>query len=192
MRIIASTNRDLEAKIKDNSFREDLFYRLNVLSLHMPPLEERPEDVPCWWSIFSPSSSRNSTNRPKQLQWNSCTGSCLIRGAENVRELENVIGRAVLLSPGDEIHPEDLDWKPASEDECLVPKDFMWLSYKEAKRWCWSDSITSMSQALLLRNNSNVTRAAKDCGLERQALQQVMRRYGIKSKDFQPSDDDVG
>lgn len=192
VRIIASTNRDLEAKIRDNSFREDLFYRLNVLSLHMPPLRKRPEDVPLLVEHFLAKFLKEFHKPPKTVAVELLHRFMSHPWRGNVRELENVIGRAVLLSPGDVIYPEDLDWKPGTEDGCLVPKDFMWLSYKEAKAMVLERFNHEYVSNLLLRNNSNVTRAAKDCGLERQALQQVMRRYGIKSKDFQQGDDEIG
>ncbi len=102
----------------------------------------------------------------------------------NVRELQNTVSRAVLLSPSEEIQPEDIEWDKESSSECLVAEDIERLQYKEAKAAVLERFHLEYLGSLLTRNSSNVTRAAKECGMERQALQQIMRRYGIKSKDF--------
>jgi DNA-binding NtrC family response regulator len=189
VRIIASTNRDLEAKIKDGSFREDLFYRLNVLSLQMPPLRERSEDIPLLVEHLLAKFIKEFNKRPKSVAVELMHKFMSYQWRGNVRELENVISRAVLLAPEDTIRPEDVDWLPDPGDDCLMPKDFMSLPYKDAKARVLERFNREYISSLLLRHNSNVTRAAKECGLERQALQQVMRRYGIKSKSFQSDDD---
>lgn len=190
-RIIASTNRDLEAKIRENSFREDLFYRLNVFSLQMPPLRDRIDDVPLLvehllTKFLKEFSKPTKTVAPELMRM---FMSHTWRG--NVRELENVISRAALLAPGDIIHPEDVEWEPTLDERCLVPNDFMGLPYKEAKAKVVERFNREYISKLLMRHNSNVTRAAKECGLERQALQQVMRRYGIKSRDFQSDSEQI-
>jgi DNA-binding NtrC family response regulator len=189
VRIIASTNQDLEAKIKNGLFREDLFYRLNVMSLHMPPLRERTEDIPLlidhFLERFSTEFHRQSKNIPptvmKRLMNHPWRG--------NVRELENVISRAVLLSPDTVIRTEDLGLGLAESDECLMKPEFSSLPYKEAKSRVLDRFHQEYLTSLLSRTSGNVTRAAKDCGLERQALQQVMRRYGVKSKRFHSEDE---
>ncbi len=192
VRIIASTNRDLEAKIRDNTFREDLFYRLNVLSLQMPPLRERAEDVPLLVEYLLAKFLKEFKKPQKTVAVELMHKFMSHPWRGNVRELENVISRAVLLSAGDVIQQEDVDWKPAPEEDCLVPKDLMELHYKDAKAKVLERFNREYLSSLLLRHSSNVTRAAKECGLERQALQQVMRRYGIKSKSFQADDEQSG
>ncbi|MBI5250359.1 MAG: sigma-54-dependent Fis family transcriptional regulator [Desulfomonile tiedjei] len=191
VRIIASTNRDLEAKIQDGSFREDLFYRLNVLSLQMPPLRERAEDVPLLVEYLLTKFLKEFKKPKKTVAVELMHRFISHPWRGNVRELENVISRAVLLTPGDIISPEDVDWEPATQEDCLVPSDFMELPYKDAKATVLERFNREYISRLLMRHNSNVTRAAKECGLERQALQQVMRRYGIKSKSFQVDDDQI-
>jgi DNA-binding NtrC family response regulator len=189
VRIIASTNRDLAQKIQENLFREDLFYRLNVLSLQMPPLRERPEDIPLLVDHFLKRfcAEFNTVSKTVSPQLMHALLTHPWRG--NVRELENVVSRAVLLAKGPEISPEDIDWKEDISTECLVSESVRELPYKEAKARVLERFNKEYLSALLVRHNSNVTRAAKECGLERQALQQVMRRYGIKSKDFAPTED---
>jgi len=104
----------------------------------------------------------------------------------NVRELENLIVQSILFSPSDTVRPEDVRQKrtlrePGSRAENGADTD---LPYKTAKEKLLKEFNQSYIGALLTRTGGNVTRAAKLCGMERQALQQVMRRYGISAEDF--------
>jgi DNA-binding NtrC family response regulator len=180
VRIIASTNRDLAAKIKDQTFREDLFYRLNVMSLEMPPLRERREDILLlanhFLQRFCVEYDAKKTLDPdvmSRLMHHPWPG--------NVRELENTMRRAVLLAPGPVIQPDDAALDGGPVPECLVSGDIQNLPYKEAKATVLERFHQEYLSDLLERNQRNVTKAAKGCGLERQALQQIMRRYGVKS-----------
>jgi len=185
VRIIASTNQDLERKIRENLFREDLFYRLNVVSLQLPPLRDRPEDIPLLVQHFLDRYCKEF-RRPTKTVSPALMGRFMShRWRGNVRELENVISRSVLLSPGEEIRPEDIDWVSTPDQDCLVSDEVIGLTYKEAKTRVLERFHREYLSGVLSRHNGNVTRAAKDCGLERQALQQVMRRYGIKARDSQ-------
>jgi DNA-binding NtrC family response regulator len=188
VRIIASTNQDLAAKINAGFFREDLFYRLNVMSLQMPPLRERQEDIPLLVDHFlnrfcAEFKKETKTVGPSLMQE---LVSYPWRG--NVRELENVISRAVLLSAGTVIQPEDLQMDLSDSADCLVTGNVKELPYKQAKASVLDRFNREYLTDLLARNRGNVTKAAKECGLERQALQQILRRYGIKSRDFQASE----
>lgn len=189
VRIIASTNQDLAAKIRENLFREDLFYRLNVLSLQLPPLRERPEDVPLLVDHFLGKFCREYGKKPKTVAPSLMHRFLTHPWKGNVRELENTVSRAVLLSAGSEIQAEDIEWETETAADCLVSEALKDLPYKEAKARVLERFHHEYLSDVLVRNNSNVTKAAKACGLERQALQQVMRRYGIKPKDFQPTED---
>ncbi|MBI5570399.1 MAG: sigma-54-dependent Fis family transcriptional regulator [Desulfomonile tiedjei] len=189
VRIIASTNQDLGTKIQENLFREDLFYRLNVVAIHMPPLRERTEDIPLLVEHFlkrfcQEFKKRSMTVTPELM---SRFMNHAWRG--NVRELENVLSRAVLLSPSPEIRPEDVGWEAVAEKGCLVPNTVGLLPYKEAKVQVLERFHSQYLSDVLARNHGNVTKAARECGLERQALQQVMRRYGITSREFQTEED---
>ena len=102
----------------------------------------------------------------------------------NVREMENLIMQGILFSPGDEIRPRDVGLKKETPAACIVDSTFQELPYKEAKEQTLQSFNTNYINNLLAESNGNVTRAAKICGLERQALQQIMRRYGIKADPF--------
>jgi DNA-binding NtrC family response regulator len=187
VRVIASTNRDLEEKIRKQDFREDLFYRLNVLTVQMPPLRERKEDIPLLVEHFLKHYCKEFAKPLKSLSPELMDLLLRRKWQGNVRELENIINRAILLSTGDIIKPYEIGWTPESTDSCVVGSEIHRLEYREAKEEVLHRFHAEYLGELLRRNNGNVTRSARECGLERQALQQILRRYGIKSKDFRTS-----
>jgi DNA-binding NtrC family response regulator len=188
VRIIASTNQDLDEKIKQKQFREDLFYRLNVISLHMPPLRERAEDILILAEHFLKKCANDTGKEAKPLSQELLDRILRYRWPGNVRELENLIRRSAILSTGPEIRCRDFEWGTEEPADCLVTGEIKDLPYKDAKRLVLERFHNEYLADALSRNRGNVTHAAKECGLERQALQQVMRRYGLKSKDFQSAD----
>jgi DNA-binding NtrC family response regulator len=189
VRIIASTNQDLAAKIKDNLFREDLFYRLNVMSLHLPPLREKLEDIPLLIDHFLHRFCAEFNRESRTIQPDVMKRLMNHPWRGNVRELENVISRLVLLSPDTVIRADDLGPDFADSGDCLMTPEFNSLYYKDAKSRVLERFHQEYLTSLLSRTGGNVTRAAKGCGLERQALQQIMRRYGVKSKHFHLKDE---
>jgi DNA-binding NtrC family response regulator len=185
VRIIASTNRNLKEKIKKGEFREDFFYRLNVLPIKLPPLRERREDIPL---IANHLLEKHSAELNKPLKKVSPELMEIFQNKPwegNVRELENAVIQGILFSRSDEITPEDVGMKQGAPMAAVSEKDLVQdLPYKKAKE----ETLRRFNHAyigdLLSRSKGNVTQAAKLCGLERQALQQVMRRYGIKADRF--------
>ncbi len=189
VRVLATTNQDLEAKIRQGEFREDLFYRLNVLSVTMPSLEEIKNDIPLLAQHFLEMFAREHGRQhlefmPEALQ-------CLMqrRWKGNVRELQNTINRAVLLCRGNRITPADLAAEApsgeSSEDRAIFPQTcYFHLPYRQAKQELLKHFVTAYLGSALARTAGNVSAAARNCGMERQALQRLMRQYGLKSQDF--------
>jgi DNA-binding NtrC family response regulator len=186
VRVLASTNRDLKKKMAQGEFREDLYYRLNVISLHLPPLRERPEDIPLLAGHFLKKYSAEYGKKGlkpgpgfmEELGRQDWPG--------NVRELENAIRRAVILSRDSLITSSDLGLEGGGEKELVAPST-QDLSYREAKKMVLDVFNRQYLSSLLASHQGNVTHAARTCGLERQAFQQLLRRYGIKSEDYRPS-----
>lgn len=185
VRIIASTNQPLSEKIKAGEFREDFFYRLNVLPIKLPPLRERPEDIPL---IANHLLEKHCTKLDKSLKRFSPVLMDIFIGRRwegNVREMENLIMQGILFSATDEITPKDvgIGRKTASGTMGeLTP--FLDLPYKKAKENNLSAFNAAYIGHILTQSEGNVTQAAKACGLERQALQQIMRRYGITADPY--------
>jgi DNA-binding NtrC family response regulator len=184
VRVIASTNRDLRGKIRNREFREDLFYRLNVLTVHMPPLRERTEDIPLLAEHFIKRYGKEFGKPGKSISPELMDLLLRREWEGNVRELENIINRAILLSGGEVIKPHEIGWTVELPDTCVVGGEIQGMPYREAKEEVLNRFHAEYLGELLRRNNGNVTHSARECGLERQALQQIMRRYGLKSQDF--------
>ncbi len=189
VRIIASTNADLEKRIAEGKFREDLFYRLAVLNLRMPSLAEIGEDIPLLADHFLKkvrvelgSSEKNfSTAALETLVHHNWPG--------NIRELQNVIRRTVLFCQESVIKKQHLVFdlptlppEPASNREknnidLLVP-------YKQAKANCLDHFSRQYIHALLEQCNGNISLAARRADLTRAALQKILRRYNIEGDQF--------
>jgi DNA-binding NtrC family response regulator len=185
VRVLASTNRDLKKKMAQGEFREDLFYRLNVISLHLPPLRERPEDIPLLAAHFLKKYAAEYRKKGLKAGPGLMEELARMEWPGNVRELENAIRRTVILSRGPVITASDLGSKEGDKD--LLPPTNQDLSYREAKKTVLDTFNRQYLSNLLALHQGNVTHAAKKCGLERQAFQQLLRRYGIKSEDYRPS-----
>ena len=166
-RVIAATNRDLENAIKDGAFREDLFYRLNVISFKMPPLKSRKEDIPLLAEHFLHRFSQE-TNKPiDKLNREAMDELMLYDWPGNVRELENAIERAVVVGKGRDILAEDL---PIF---CHEPSmAFKNNSLKEVEK--------VHIQQILEENQWNIARSAKILGIDRTTLYSKIKRYQIE------------
>ena len=184
VRIIASTNQNLEEKIKRGEFRDDFFYRLNVLPIKLPPLREHPEDIPIIANHLLEKHCAKLDKPIKRLSPELMETFKQHIWEGNVRELENVIMQGILFSTSDEIKPQQVEL-PAKRTPARTPNSSMDnLPYKEAKEQTLIRFNSEYISGLLERYKGNVTRAAHQCGLERQALQQIMRRYGIKADPY--------
>jgi len=183
VRVVASTNQDLEAKIESGEFREDLFYRLNVITVTMPSLQKMQEDIPLLVHHFL-ERYKNEYNRPQlSISPESVQYLHQKNWPGNVRQLQNTIKSAVLLSANDTIELRDLsdaNHKSYHDD----PQNVFHCSYSEAKAETVKKFSISYLSHLLFENKGNVTAAAKQSGMERQAFQRIMRRYDIQSRDF--------
>ena len=174
VRLMTATNRDLDEEVKKGRFREDLFYRLNVVSLRMPPLRERREDIPLLASYFASKYAQRS-GRPV-LGITPEARTCLTNydWPGNVRELENAIERAVVLGSSELILPEDL---PESVLDKAAPA--------EAGRAAFHDSVREMKKQLIInavdQANGNYTEAARLLDLHPNYLHRLIRNLNIKS-----------
>ena len=185
VRIIASTNQPLSEKIKAGEFREDFFYRLNVLPIRLPPLRERPEDIPL---IANHLLEKHCSKLNKPLKRFSTELMDMFIGRRwegNVRQMENMIMQGILFSATDEITPKavGIGRKPTSGAIAEITPSLD-LPYKAAKEQNLSAFNAAYIGHMLTLSQGNVTQAAKSCGLERQALQQIMRRYGITANPY--------
>ncbi len=190
VRVLASTNQNLEEKIARGEFREDLYYRLNVMSIVLPSLNEIREDIPLlahhFLALYASEYGRKDLSfSPEALQF---LMDRTWKG--NVREFQNTINRAVLLAADTVLTPVDLnegmensDYGHNQTNDCF-PDGLNQLPYKKAKEKLLSKFTISYLNNELLSNSGNVSAAAKKSGMERQAFQRLMRKYSLKSEDF--------
>lgn len=175
VRVLAATNRDLEAMVKDGRFREDLYYRLNVIPIQIPPLRQRRDDIEVLTNFFLHKHSANAS-RPIRL---SAEARGLILNYSwpgNVRQLESAIERALLLAEGDEITGEDLPMEIRQVAHIegtggfkLPPEG---ISFEELER--------SLIMQAMEQTGWNITRSAKLLGLSFRTMQYRLDKFGIK------------
>lgn len=167
VRILAATNRDLDASIKKGDFREDLFYRLNVISIHMPPLRERKEDIPLLANAFVKQQCMKMNREIVKISLPALRQLMDYHWPGNVRELENIIERALVIGAGKEILTDDLPFSRTDARVSDSPK-----------------SLKMMERAHILRileqTEWNISKAAREMDIDRQTLYNKMNKYAIK------------
>src|SRR6059058_5920213 len=177
VRVIASTNKDLEEEISRGNFREDLFYRLNVVPFSVPPLRERKEDIPLLTEHFLKEFSGRYGRRTREITDDAIEGLMRYSWPGNVRELRNVIERIVIMNPTtvrfDRKHLPPLVYRDGSRRS----GDF--LTLHQARSAYERDYILKK----LDENHGNISRAAEVLGLERSHLYRKMRALGIALKE---------
>jgi DNA-binding NtrC family response regulator len=179
VRVIAATNRDLRAMVADGRFRDDLYYRINVLSIDVPPLRERREDIPVLIDYFLKKHTRNTSRLVRGLTAETRKLMVDYSWPGNVRQLESAIERAILLCEGDEITVEDLPSElrqgagPAAESAFKLPAEG--INFEDVER----NLITQAME----QTDYNITKSAKLLGLTFRTLQYRLEKFGIKKPD---------
>ena len=184
VRVVAATNQDLAAKVAAGGFREDLFYRLNVVALRLPALSERPEDVPLLVEHFLDKvATRLGRPRPR-LAPEAFRALLANPWRGNVRELEHAIEQAVVLASGETIGLTDFPLLAAGVPAAPVASGDTPASFKEAKQRLVEQFERDFITQALERHHGNISRAAEDMDMYRQQLQQKLAEYGIDADAF--------
>jgi two-component system response regulator HydG len=185
VRVIAATHRDLPKLVKAGRFREDLFYRLNVINVPLPPLRERVDDVPLLAHHFLRRYAERLGKRVRTLAPEAIELLCGYRWPGNVRELENAIERAVVLCRGETITPADLPPAVTGRTAPLVREvpangeESAWLSqsYAAAKENALRRFEKGYVEALMKACENNISAAARKAGMDRSNFKRVLRKY---------------
>ena len=178
VRLIAATNQDLEAAVRAGRFREDLYYRLRVVELVIPPLAERREDIPLLVDHFLKEAAKRFHREVKPLTGEALHACVGREWKGNVRELRSAIEQALLLAPGAEITPADLPGGTIGSAAPPTP-----VSFREAKERVVEAFERDFLLDALRRHGGNVTKAAEEVGMYRQNFQQKMRELGLTVED---------
>ncbi len=178
-RFVAATNQALIEKVKRNEFRKDLFFRLNVMAIKVPPLRERTEDIPLLARHFIARYAKEFGKSITDLHPSAMTELVAYHWLGNVRELRNVIERAVMLAKGDRISYNDVVGLLQFTDPAqrMHADDYLSLPYSKAKEKVLEDFSRRYIKSKLDRHQGNVTHAAQEAGLPRSYFHEIMRRY---------------
>jgi two-component system nitrogen regulation response regulator NtrX len=178
VRVVASTNKNLEEEIERGNFREDLFYRLNVIPFHVPPLRQRTEDVRLLAEHFLKEFTRSYGRKPKELAEEALQVLELYPWPGNVRELRNLMERIVIMNPQTRIEARHIPLDRSRRAVFDRPMD-QFGSLQEVREAAERDYILKK----LEEAKGNVTRAAELLGLERSHLYRKMKALGIAPKE---------
>ena len=173
VRFIAATNQNIPVAIQEGRFREDLFFRLNVVSVQIPPLRERKEDIPLLTQSFFRRACQNLKRPKMRISREAIDHLIGYNWPGNVRELENLIERSVILTKGSEIMPEDLPLQP---DNAITFRHSLQKPYQESVRSYQRELIGSV----LLKTGGNQAKAAEILKLQRTYLSRLMKKLNIK------------
>ena len=180
-RIIAATNRELTAEVKAGRFREDLYYRLSILPLHLPPLRERPEDIPALCEHFLRHLAEEHAKGVTAIAPTAMQKLCSHSWPGNVRELENVIRRAVILTERSVLLPEDIVLTGLGGEQGSIESP---LPFQEAKKKVIDDFERAYLIATLVANGGNISRAARAAGKDRKSFWELLCKHGIEASRF--------
>jgi len=174
-RILAATNRDLEEEIKRGNFRRDLFYRLNVIALHLPPLRQRADDIPLLAETFLARHAEQRGEPPKHISDSAMEILQSYSWPGNVRELENAIERAVILTEGEVIALDGLPEKIAERRAEPLVSD----------RTATNPTMETIERAYIMwvleSEQGNKTRAAEVLGIDPSTLHRKLSRFGVEA-----------
>jgi DNA-binding NtrC family response regulator len=187
VRILAATNQNLGELVKQQRFREDLFFRLNVFPVRLPPLRERQPDIPILARHFLDELCRKLRLPPKTLNEDAASALCQYSWPGNVRELRNVIERLLIMTDADtaEIRAHHLP-----EEICprapgvRPPTSFSTMTYTDAKQVFLTHFDTTYIAEALAQSEGIVSRAARRAGMDRANWRRLMRRHGITVENF--------
>jgi DNA-binding NtrC family response regulator len=183
VRVVAATNKDLSALIRNGDFREDLYFRLAVIPIHAPPLRERKEDIPILAEHFL---KMFFAGKATEIHFSKEAANLLFHYAwpGNVRELKNLLERLAILKPGKVIAPVDLPAEFHAPGALDAEPDEAILDYRLAKQKVLEDFHRGFVEAALKKHGGNVSKASESLGLDRGNFQRIMRRYGFQASDF--------
>jgi two-component system nitrogen regulation response regulator NtrX len=176
VRVIAATNKDLKKEIAENKFRDDLYFRLNVVPIYSPALREKREDIPVLIDFFTRNYAEENNFRPKRFAPDALEAMLYFSWKGNVRELRNVIERLMIMAEGEVITRKDLPEPVRGEAGVSLPDPATIKTLKDFRDLAEKDFIV----AKLQKNNWNISQTAREIDTPRSNLYKKLAQYGIK------------
>jgi len=193
VRLLAATNQDLIRAVKEGRFREDLYYRLNVISLILPPLRDRADDIPLLAYHFLEKCGNRTGRRVEKIAIDALQALQSYSWVGNVRELENVIERAVVLAANDTITARDLPPHILGESFYLLgeegSEDLSQLAYREAKERTLESFNRAYLKSILRLAAGNISFAAEKAGMDRSNFKKLLKKYSVDATDIEKEDE---
>ena len=172
VRVVCATNRDLQQMVREGTFREDLYYRINLIPLHLPPLRERREDIAPLATYFATQYTMQNSLQPVRFAPDALDFLARQHFAGNIRELKNVVERTILINGNGLLQAADFEGQCSAATDIVPDSGTAGLTLDELE-------ITSIKNAME-RCGSNMTQVAQTLGISRQALYRRLEKYGLK------------
>ena len=172
VRVVCATNRNLQQMVREGTFREDLFYRINLIPLHLPPLRERREDIPLLVRHFAASYTSLNSLQPVEFAPDTLSYLASLPFMGNVRELKNLVERTILINGNSRLSPADFEAQYNGDTVCEDEASTQGLTLDEVEKL----SI----KAAINKYGGNLTQVALALGISRQSLYRRMEKYGLK------------
>lgn len=180
VRVIAATNVDLQRAMIEGAFREDLFYRLNVITIHIPPLRERADDIPLLAYHFLRKYALRSGRDIRSISLEAMNALRSYSWPGNVRELENAIERSLVMARTDVVLPGDLPSSVIESDDPLMAENMLFdLPFAEAKKRVIDGFEREYMSEALRRAGGNVSKAARSAELDRSNFRRIVKKYNL-------------
>ena len=182
VRVIAATNRDLAKEVAQGNFREDLFFRLSVINIQLPPLRERREDIPHLARAMLGDPEVVARHGPLRLGAEAMNVLMSYAWPGNVRELTNVVSHVLTFAEGEEILVEHLPARIRGQEQQAPLQFNEHLSFKEAKEQLLEAFEREYLGTILKRCGGNISQAARESGLHRKSIERLVKKYGLDTK----------
>lgn len=172
IRVVCATNRNLQQMVREGTFREDLFYRINLIPLHLPPLRERREDIPLLVRHFADSYTSLNSLQPVEFASDTLGYLASLPFMGNVRELKNLVERTILINGNSRLLPADFEAQYNGETMCGDEVNTQGLTLDEIEKLTIKSAMS--------KYDGNLTQVALSLGISRQSLYRRMEKYGLK------------
>lgn len=198
VRVVCATNRNLKKEVGENRFRQDLYYRLSVVKINLPPLRERPDDIPFLIEKLLASGRFNVDTEGKlkivRVEDDALKMLARYQWPGNVREMVNILERLVPMVDGNTIKGKDVSiiFEEMERDEEATERMSvdMGLPFKEAKQKVVESFEKDYLAGLLRRNNYNISKTAREAGIDRKHIRNLLKKYGIIGEDVPETDEE--
>jgi DNA-binding NtrC family response regulator len=184
VRIIAATNRDLKKMVEEGTFREDLYYRLNIIPIHLPPLRERMDDLVLLVTHFMETYREKLKKDVRTISQDALNAMMRYHWPGNIRELENLMERAIIMTPGKDITKMDIPGERRNKDIYSFGKIDTNLPLKQVKREIIEQVERKYLKELLKKNRGNINQVARQAKIDNKTLYEKMKKFNYRKEDF--------